>query len=54
MGFKGIEHSKEIFHPAITCRVMPKMVIFTPKWDPSAPNHIKGWFIKFCIINLQG
>ena len=30
MGFKGIEHSQEIYHPAITWGVMQKMVIFTP------------------------
>ena len=30
IGFKCNEHSQEIFHPAITCRVTPKMVIFTP------------------------
>jgi len=30
MGFKGVEHSQEIFHLAITLGVMPKIVIFTP------------------------
>ena len=52
MGLKGIEHSQEIFHPAITCWVTAKMVIFTPIWDASAPNHMKGGFLKVWIINL--
>ena len=52
MGFKGIEHSQEMYHPAITLGVKPKLVIFTPIRDPSAHNHNKGGLIKVSIINL--
>ena len=30
----------------------PKMVNFTPIWDPSAPKDVKGGLIKVSIINL--
>ena len=54
MGFKGIEHSQEIYHPAITWGVMQKMVIFTPIWYPSAHNHTIGGLTKVSIIYLFG
>ena len=54
MCLKGTDLSQEIFDPAITLGVKPKIVIFTPIWDSSAHNHIKGGLIKVSIINLTG
>ena len=52
MGLKGTELSQEILDPAKTLGVKPKMVIFTPVWDPSARNPINDGLITVYIINL--
>ena len=52
MGLKGTELSQEILDPAIALGVKPKMVIFTPIWDPSTHNPIKDGLITVSIINF--
>ena len=49
---KDTELSQEIFHLAITVGVTPKLIIFTPIWDPSAYTCNIGGLIKVSINNL--
>ena len=47
-----INFSVSYWHFGITPQVMAKVVIFTPIWNPSAHNYIKGGLKKVSIINL--